>query len=69
MKSFPLETYISMEDVPIMLTVEEMGLLLRVSRNTAYDYVRKGKVPYIKVGKQIRIYRGDVLSIRNKTAS
>lgn len=69
MNSFPLETYISMEDVPIMLTVEEMGRLLRVSRNTAYDYVRKGKVPYIKVGKQIRIYRGDVLSIRNKTAS
>lgn len=69
MNSFPLETYLSMDDVPIMLTVEEMGRLLRVSRNTAYDYVRKGKVPYIKVGKQIRIYRGDVLAIRNKTAS
>jgi excisionase family DNA binding protein len=47
-----------------MMTVPELGKLLRISRNKAYEYVRSGAVPSIKVGKQIRIYRGDVLPLR-----
>ena len=51
-------------DIPVMMTVPELGKLLRISRNKAYEYVRSGAVPSIKVGKQIRIYRGDVLPLR-----
>ena len=54
----------SYEDIPVMMTVEEFGKLMRVSRNTAYAFVRDGLVPTIKVGRQIRIYRGDVLKLR-----
>ncbi len=55
----------SYEDIPVMMTVEEFGRLMRVSRNTAYAFVREGLVPTIKVGRQIRIYRGDVLKLRH----
>ena len=56
--------YMNLNDVPVMLTVEEFGKLLRISRNTAYEYVRSGVVPSVKVGKQIRIFREDVFSLR-----
>ena len=57
--------YTSYEDIPVMMTVEEFGKLMRVSRNTAYAFVREGLVPTVKVGRQIRIYRGDVLQLRD----
>ncbi len=57
--------YTSYEDIPVMMTVEEFGKLMRVSRNTAYACVRAGLVPTVKVGRQLRIYRGDVLRLRH----
>ena len=63
MLSDPL--YTSYEDIPVMMTVEEFGKLMRVSRNTAYAFVREGIVPTVKVGRQIRSYRGDVLKLRD----
>lgn len=47
--------YTSLDDLPMTLTVEEAGQVLRVGRNTAYDLVRCGQLRSIKVGKQIRI--------------
>ena len=47
--------YRSFDDLPLTLTVEEAGQILRVGRNTAYDLIRCGKLRSIKVGKQIRI--------------
>ncbi len=55
----------NLDDVPVMMTVEELGSFLRVSRNTAYAYVRSGIIPTVKVGRQIRIYREDVLRLRS----
>ena len=56
--------YTSYEDIPVMMTVEEFGKLMRVGRNTAYAFVREGLVPTVRVGRQIRIYRGDILQLR-----
>lgn len=53
--------YRSLEDLPLTLTVEEAGQILRVGRNTAYDLVRCGKLPSVRVGKQIRIPRQALL--------
>ena len=53
--------YRSLEDLPLTLTVEEAGQILRVGRNTAYELVRCGKLPSIRVGKQIRIPRQALL--------
>ena len=58
-------TYTTYDDIPVMMTVEEFGKLMRVSRNTAYAFVREGLGPTVKVGRQIRIYRGDVLKMRD----
>ena len=53
--------YRSFDDLPLTLTVEEAGQILRVGRNTAYELVRCGKLPSIRVGKQIRILRQALL--------
>ena len=50
--------------IPIMLTVEEFRRLLRISRNTAYECVRSGEIPSVRVGRQIRIFREDVYAMR-----
>ena len=59
------DSYNSYEDIPVMMTVEEFGRLMRISRNSAYAFVRSGLVPTVKVGRLIRIYRGDVLKLRD----
>ena len=51
-------------EIPIMMTVEEFGKLLRISRNTAYECVRSGEVPSVRVGRQIRIFRDDIFAMR-----
>jgi len=39
-----------------MVTVDELAKMLRIGRNSAYDLVRAGIVPSLKIGrKQIRI--------------
>ena len=53
--------YRSLEDLPLTLTVEEAGQILRVGRNTAYELVRCGKLPSVRVGKQSRISRQALL--------
>ena len=53
--------YRSFDDLSLTLTVEEAGQILRVGRNTAYDLVRCGKLPSVRVGTQIRIPRQALL--------
>ena len=55
------ETPLSIETAPPVLTVTELGQVLRVGRNTAYKYVRSGAVRYVQVGRQIRIPRSAVI--------
>ena len=47
--------YRSLDDLPLTLTVEEAGKVLRVGRNTAYELVRCGQLRSIKVGRQLRV--------------
>ena len=56
-----VSNYRSLEALLLTLTVEEAGQILRVGRNTAYDLVRCGKLPSVRVGKQIRIPRQALL--------
>ncbi len=43
-----------------LITVEELAKILRISEWTAYNLVRKHKIPSIKIGRQIRIKRKDL---------
>lgn len=58
-----MNTYLSLDDVPLMLTVEELARLMRVSRNTAYKYVKDGSIKSVVVCKQIRIPKSELLQM------
>ena len=37
------------------MTVQEMAECLGIGRNMAYELVKNGRVPFLKIGRQIRI--------------
>jgi excisionase family DNA binding protein len=41
----------------LTITVEEVAILLGLSRNSAYQGIATGEIPHIKVGKRILIPR------------
>lgn len=44
----------------ISYTTEEIATLLKISKLTVYDLIKKGKLPAYKVGKQMRIDHADL---------
>ncbi len=44
-----------LEDLPDLLTVEEYALWARRGRNRAYEDVRLGVVPSVRLGRTVRI--------------
>jgi excisionase family DNA binding protein len=42
------------------LTVDELGEFLRISRTVAYQLVKRGEVPRVRVGGQWRIPRAQL---------
>jgi excisionase family DNA binding protein len=44
-----------------VLTVDEAAKLLRVGRNTLYEAIGRGEVPYLRIGKLIRLSREAVM--------
>jgi len=58
--------YTSFDDLPLTLTVEEAGQVLRIGRNTAYEIVRCGKLRSVKVGKQLRIPKQAIMDYLNQ---
>ena len=41
----------------IVFTVEETGSILGLSRGSAYDAVRRGDIPAIKIGRRLLVPR------------
>ena len=60
--------YRSLDDLPVTLRVEELMPSLGIGRNTAYELVRSGKLRSIRVGRQIRIPKAEVLRFLNTHA-
>jgi excisionase family DNA binding protein len=40
---------------PQTVSVEEAGRILGIGRNSAYEAVRRGEIPVIKIGKLLRV--------------
>ena len=57
--------YCSLDDLPVTLRVEELMPILGIGRNTAYELVRSGRLRSIRVGRQIRIPKAEVLRFLN----
>lgn len=51
----------SFENLPLFLTVNEAGEVLRIGRGKAYELVRCGQLKSIRIGKQIRVPRQAIL--------
>lgn len=45
-----------MTEQPVM-SVDEAAEILGVSRNTAYDAVKRGEIPSIRIGRCIKVLR------------
>jgi len=41
--------------IPKTVNVEEAGQILGIGRNSAYEAVRRGEIPVIKIGKLLRV--------------
>ena len=48
---------------PHVITVEEAAELLRISRNTAYEAVKRGEIPSVRVGRRILIPRISIMKM------
>ena len=48
-------------DLPVVLRVEEVAHLLRISRGLAYEACRTGVVPSFRIGKRILVPRDQLL--------
>lgn len=49
--------YNRVEELPLILTPENVGMVLGISRNNAYAVVHSKGFPVLKIGKQYRIHR------------
>jgi excisionase family DNA binding protein len=49
-------------DWPELLRVEEAATLLDISRGVAYDLVRRGELPSIRLGRLLRIPRSGLIA-------
>ena len=45
----------------LVLTVGETAKLLRLSKTTAYDQIRQGSIPSIRMGKRILVPRAALM--------
>ena len=61
--------YTSIDEVPLTLTVEDLADILNIGRNTAYELVRSNQIKSFFVGRQIRIYKNDLLAYMGEQAS
>jgi excisionase family DNA binding protein len=52
-----------MNEPPVVLTVEEAAALLRVSRGAAYQAVRCGDIPSVRIGRTIRVPRHRIVEL------
>lgn len=54
-------TYTHYDQLPLILSVDELTKILGIGRNTAYDLIRCGKIRSIRIGHKIRIPKDSLL--------
>lgn len=54
-------TYTHYDQLPLILSVDELTKILGIGRNTAYDLIRCGKIRSVRIGHKIRIPKASLL--------
>ncbi len=52
----------SIDDLPAILSAEDLMGFLGIGKNSAYSLVRSGQIKSIRIGRQIRITREAVIA-------
>ena len=55
------EDYKSYDDLPLMLSVKELGAVLGISRTSAYELVHTKEIPSVKVGSRILVPKAKLI--------
>ena len=55
-------TYTSYEELPLVLSVEQLVDVLDIGKTTAYELLRSGKIQSIRVGHKIKIPKEALIS-------
>lgn len=53
-------------ETPAVLTVREVATLLRIGRGTAYELVRSGQIPSLRLSRRIVIPRAALMGMLEK---
>jgi len=59
--------YHSFDELPLTMRVEELMPILGIGRNTAYELVHSGQIKGIRIGRNIRIPKSEVIRFLNNT--
>ena len=57
------------ENLPELLTVDEIAGHLRVSRETIFSLIKAGDLPALRVGKQFRIRKDAINTLSTKSST
>ena len=55
------EDYKSYDDLPLMLSVKELGAVLGISRTSAYELVHTKEIPSVKAGSRILVPKAKLI--------
>ena len=58
--------YRDLSDLPMILRAEDLMPLLGIGRNTAYELIRSGQIRSVRIGRQRRIPREELLEFLRK---
>ncbi|MCD8117575.1 MAG: helix-turn-helix domain-containing protein [Oscillospiraceae bacterium] len=62
-------TYKSIEDIPVLLSIEALQDILGIGRTKAYELIRSGQIRSIRIGRLVRIAKSDLLEFLEDQAS
>lgn len=54
-------TYTHYDQLPLVLSVDELTEILGIGRNTAYNLIRCGRIRSVRIGHKIRIPKDSLL--------
>lgn len=61
------ETCRELKNYPSAMTVIDVAEILSICKKTAYKLISNGDIPSIRVGRQIRVSKGDMYAFLKKT--
>lgn len=56
---------ITPDNLPVVLSVQQLAEVLQIGRNSAYDLVKSGQIRSIRIGRTIRIPQAALLEYLN----